>query len=308
MSSPLVSIGFPVYNGARSVGRALDSILAQDFEDFELIISDNASTDDTERICEAYAKRDRRIRYFRNATNIGVSPNHDRVFELSRGRYFAWAAHDVEHLPGMLSRCISAMLQAPPTVVLIYPGCELIDAAGNRIVGQQPSIASDDPRPCRRLDIVIRNIGYVTQHYGLIVSAALRRTRLNGSYASSDHVLTAELAMLGQIREIPEILLRRNIDPNSGTTAVRHSQKAWAAWLNPKAKRSFMPLRERLVLECVRGAWHLPLKPADKLACTLVVPIAYYGKALRAQTDRWRRRVRRGLGCLTRLLASRNDR
>jgi hypothetical protein len=200
------------------------------------------------------------------------------------------------------------MRQAPSTVVLIYPGCELIDAAGNRIVGQQPSIASDDPRPRRRLNAVIRNIGYVTQHYGLIVSAALRQTRLNGSYASSDHVLTAELAMLGQIREIPEILLRRNIDPNSGTTAVLHSQKAWAAWLNPKAKRSFMPLRERLVLECVRGAWHLPLKPKDKLACMLAVPIAYYGKAWRARTERWRLRVRRNLGRLKGFLARKPDR
>jgi len=284
--------------------RALDSLLAQDFEDFELIVSDNASTDDTRLICEAYAGRDKRIRYFRNEANIGVSPNHNRVFALSRGKYFAWSAHDLEYLPGMLSRCVTLMTQAPPTVVLMHPLCELVDDEGKPVVDHQTSIASSDPRPHRRLEMVIRHIVFVTQHYGLIVSEALKKTRLNGSYASSDYVLTAELAMLGEIREIPEVLIRRVIDSKSGTAAVLHSQKAWAAWLDPKTKQrpALLPLRERLAFEYFRSAWRLPLTPADKLACMVAGPAAHYGRILSKKAGPWRWRLKRWSGRLRTVL------
>jgi glycosyltransferase involved in cell wall biosynthesis len=295
MSSPLVSIGFPVYNGEKSVERALNSILTQDFEDFELIIADNASTDNTGRICEAYARRDHRIHYFRNPTNIGVSPNHNRVFELSRGKYFTWSAHDVEQLPGMLSRCVREMNLASPPVVLAYPRCEQIDQNGLPVSDGLPSIASNDPRPHRRLGTVIWRIGYVIQHFGLFATEALRKTRLNGSYPSSDFVLTAELAMLGEIREIPEVLIRRRIEPQNGTKAVLHDKQAWAIWLDPKMKgrRLLLRIEERLALEYVRSAWLLPLRPMDKLACMLAGPYAHYRRLLPRTIGVWRSRFGR---------------
>src|SRR5688572_10868700 len=92
--NPRVSIGLPVYNGENYLAEAIDSILAQTFEDFELIISDNASTDRTQEICEAYAAKDGRIRYYRSEVNKGSAWNFNRVFELARGEYFKWAAHD----------------------------------------------------------------------------------------------------------------------------------------------------------------------------------------------------------------------
>ena len=91
---PRISIGMPVYNGEQFLAGALDSVLTQDFEDFELIISDNASEDGTQKICLDYAARDRRIRYYRNEMNIGGSRNHSRVFELSAAEYFKWAHYD----------------------------------------------------------------------------------------------------------------------------------------------------------------------------------------------------------------------
>ncbi|ERR1700722_262625 len=278
MSSPLVSIGLPVYNGAKSLGRTVDSILSQDFKDFELVISDNASTDETRQICEAYATADQRVRYHHNEANIGVSPNHDRVFEFSRGKYFAWSAHDVEQLPGMLTRCVREMEASSPPVILAYPRCEQIDENGLPVGGEVASIASADPRPHRRLETVIENIGYVIQHFGLFASEALRKTRLNGSYASSDFVLTAELAMLGEIREIPEVLIRRRVESKGGTRAVLHDKKAWATWLNPKMKdrRFWLRIEERLALEYIRSALSLPLRPMDKLACSLVGPYVHY--------------------------------
>src|SRR4051812_10231830 len=107
MRDPVVSIGMPVYDGANYIRRAAQSILTQDYEDFELIISDNASTDETESICRELAESDGRIRYFRNDTNIGASRNYNKVFQLAKGRFFKWAAHDDECHPSMLRRCVA---------------------------------------------------------------------------------------------------------------------------------------------------------------------------------------------------------
>jgi glycosyltransferase involved in cell wall biosynthesis len=89
---PLVSVGLPVYNGERYLSRALDSILEQSLSDFELIISDNASSDTTEAICRDYARRDPRIRYVRQRENLGAPRNWNFVVHEARGRYFKWAS------------------------------------------------------------------------------------------------------------------------------------------------------------------------------------------------------------------------
>src|SRR5690348_7532956 len=117
---PAVSVGLPVYNGALYLSRAVDSLLAQSFGDFEIIISDNASTDDTERICRAYAARDPRIRYVRSDTNRGLLWNFRRVLELARAPYFKWMAHDDECEPDLLRRCVDE-LDADPGLVLCAP-------------------------------------------------------------------------------------------------------------------------------------------------------------------------------------------
>src|SRR3954471_8256298 len=105
-SPPLLSIGLSVYNGEPFIREALDSLLSQTFRDFELIVSDNASTDGTSEICEAYAARDSRVRYYRNEKNMGAGWNTRRVFSLARGQYFKWAACDDICAPEFLERCI----------------------------------------------------------------------------------------------------------------------------------------------------------------------------------------------------------
>ena len=93
-NEPRVSIGMPVYNGEKYLEEAIQSILAQTYSDFELVISDNASTDKTQEICLEYAARDSRVRYHRNEKNLGAAPNYNRTFELSTGQYFKWADYD----------------------------------------------------------------------------------------------------------------------------------------------------------------------------------------------------------------------
>ncbi|HKJ45099.1 MAG TPA: glycosyltransferase family 2 protein, partial [Balneolales bacterium] len=109
MSRPRVSIGMPVYNGENYIERAISSILAQTYKDFELIISDNASTDKTQEICKMFVGRDNRVRYHRNSKNIGAARNYNIVFRLSRGKYFKWAAHDDELAPAFLEDAVNVL-------------------------------------------------------------------------------------------------------------------------------------------------------------------------------------------------------
>jgi len=108
-----VTVGLPVYNEEAKIRRALDSLLAQTFRDFEIVISDNASTDGTERICLEYADRDKRIRYLRNEINRGIIFNFNRVAELAGGRYFMWAAADDWWHPKFIHRLVQELDRHP---------------------------------------------------------------------------------------------------------------------------------------------------------------------------------------------------
>jgi glycosyltransferase involved in cell wall biosynthesis len=129
---PLVSIGLPVYNGGRYLAEAIESILSQTYRHFELIIRDNASTDDTEQICRRFAALDHRIRYFRNAANLGLSRNFNLTAERASGKYFRWAACDDHIAPEYLARCVEA-LEADATIVLCHSQVRVIGENGEEV-------------------------------------------------------------------------------------------------------------------------------------------------------------------------------
>ena len=138
-SPPKVSLGLPVYNGETFLAETLDSLLAQTFDDFELVISDNASTDDSQQICERYAALDPRVRYVRQVENRGAAWNFGEVFRLARGEYFKWCAHDDVCLPEFLAECVK-VLDETPSVAWCMTGIEVIDRFGNPL--------DDVPAPC----------------------------------------------------------------------------------------------------------------------------------------------------------------
>lgn len=116
--APLVTIGLNCYKAERWIGECLDSLLAQTVQDFEIVVSDNASPDRTFEICQAYASRDPRLRVYRTDRNIGVAGNINRVFELARGEYFCWASANDYYAPQFLERCLRPMRE-DPTIDLV---------------------------------------------------------------------------------------------------------------------------------------------------------------------------------------------
>jgi glycosyltransferase involved in cell wall biosynthesis len=291
---PLVSIGMPVYNGERFVGQALESILVQDYGNFELIISDNASTDKTSEICQRHADRDKRIRYVRNETNLGASPNHKRVFEMARGDYFKWAAHDDECLPTFLSRCMSVFGGAPQSVVLVYPQTLIIDQEGRMMEEYRASIEAKTSQPHRRLANVLNNVVLGTPLYGVMRASALKQTRLIDAFFSSDYVLFAELAMLGEIWEIPELLLRKRFHPARSIVAHQTVQD-YEAWLDTRCHRHLRVLSpcHKLAFEYVRSAWHLPLGPYERMMCSASGLYYHYRRHTGHWVGRWKGRLAR---------------
>ncbi|WP_419902628.1 glycosyltransferase family 2 protein [Kiloniella sp.] len=121
--APTVSIGVVVYNGEASLAEALESLLAQTFTDFEIIVSDNASSDRTANICKAYCERDSRIRYIRQIENLGATRNFQFVLERARGRYFMWAAADDIRSPDFLKDNVQFLEEHTDYVASTSPNC-----------------------------------------------------------------------------------------------------------------------------------------------------------------------------------------
>jgi glycosyltransferase involved in cell wall biosynthesis len=213
MGHPTVSIGLPVYNGEKFLSQALDSILSQTYSDFELIISDNGSTDRTKDISRAYAARDKRIRYARNETNRGAAWNFNNVFELSVGKYFKWAAHDDVCAPEFIERCVE-VLSRDPSVVLCHSEIAAIDEAGtiiadhrhNSVGGYRYLSNTACSEPHARFADLIDLLHPCIDIFGVIRADALRRTTLISPYPGSDRTLLVQLGLLGKFQRVPLLL------------------------------------------------------------------------------------------------------
>lgn len=264
-TQPSVSIGMPVYNGELFIKHALDSILAQTFSDFELIICDNASTDGTQAICEDYAARDSRIRYYRNAENIGAANNFNRTVELSSGKYFKWAAHDDVLDPTFLERCV-AVLDADPGVAVAFSRVQVIDDSGAVVQDYDVTLRTDDPQPHVRMHDLLWVPNRFYQVFGLMRADLLKKTRLIEPYSASDRVLVLGMAMFGRIHDIPENLFQARKHDNVSVRShrTRHTRMIW---FDPKNQgRILMPAWD-LYFGYRRAVGRAPLSRQERAAC-----------------------------------------
>lgn len=231
---PLVNIGFPVYNAEKFICQALDSLLNQDYEHFELIISDNHSTDSTEEICLDYRARDKRVRYFRNEMNVGAIKNFNKVFELSHGEYFMWHAHDDFKEPSYISSCLKIM-EKYPNVILCCTDALLAEKGGyGRLQDNFSTIGMSLNRRFRK--ILWNNS--CASIYGLIRSRVLRKTGLFRNVFGPDNLLLAELSLMGEFFQLPLVLFKISI--RSGNV-VKKVKAVFEAILPDDPRASFFP-------------------------------------------------------------------
>lgn len=240
-NSPRITIGIPVFNGESFLAETLDSLLNQTFSDFEIAISDNASTDRTEQICRAYAARDPRIRYYRSDINRGAAWNHNRVFELAHGEFFKWNSADDLCAPEFLARCVAALDQDPSAVMAISLAIE-IDERGKPLESVSvpgltllPVIPRNAPAHIRfRQTIRIHHLCIAI--YSLFRSRILRQTELIGGYTDSDRVLLAQLTLFGHCVIVPELLLFNRDHRGRFTRAYQADFDGWRernTWFDP---------------------------------------------------------------------------
>ena len=215
-SEPLIGIGMPVYNGEPYIRQAVESHLAQTFGDFELVITDNKSTDGTEEICREYVGLDRRVRYIRNEVNLGGPGNFRQAFRHCRGVYHKWSTADDWWDPTFLEKAV-AILDSDAETVLVYPKTVLVNNAGKETGRYDDILHLRQDRPSDRFIQLYQTIGLCQAHLGLIRRDQMARTRLIGRELASDIRFVAELSLYGKFFVIPEYLFYRRFHETSSS-------------------------------------------------------------------------------------------
>jgi len=259
---PRVSIGLPVYNGERYISETLDSLLAQTFQDFELIICDNASGDRTDQICRRYAAKDGRIRYFRNSTNLGAAKNYRLAFELATGEYFRWANCDDLFAPTSLERCVE-VLDRELSVVLTYPKTKLIDEWDHVISEYEDGLHLQSEKASQRFAQQFKRPGRVNVIYGLMRTSVLKRTALIRNFPGGDIPLLAELTLYGTFWEIPEFLFYRRFHPGA-SSSIKDIEQA-QEFYDPLTKGRLFLYYWNQLLAHSRTVWRAPVGITEKL-------------------------------------------
>jgi glycosyltransferase involved in cell wall biosynthesis len=274
---PLLSVGLFVYNGEPFIKESLDSLQSQTFRDFELIISDNGSTDRTQAICEQYASLDRRVHYYRNERNRGAGWNIRRVFELATGKYFKWVACDDLCSRDFFERCID-VLERDPSVVLAHCRTRVVNQSGNFLENYHWPMQTDSYDVVTRFREMLLNDHMCYQIFGIMRRDALLRIPRQGSYVNSDGVLLAQLSFLGRFFEIPEYLFtsRRHERQSSTTLPIRvkkrrfrltnrHCTLPCPEWWDPEKAKSVTFPEWRQLREYCLSIFRAPIGPMQRL-------------------------------------------
>jgi glycosyltransferase involved in cell wall biosynthesis len=276
-----VAIGLPVHNGDNYLAATIDSILAQSYGDFDFLISDNASTDGTEEICQAYAQRDRRIRYTRQPKNVGAAANHNLTVRMTDSPYFKWAAHDDLLAPGFLAACVD-VLDRDPTVVLASPASTLVDEVGMPLsysaeLGgmidrsgmcwpvmpeKNDGLMASDPTV--RFEAVMLNIVMCVEIFGLMRRSALLHTALQGPFSGADKVVLAQMSLLGRFWLGQETLFFRRCHAQQFSAAIDGRYRAM--WFSGR-RDSIFTQQVKLLLAYCRALYTAELTARQRYSC-----------------------------------------
>lgn len=270
---PPVSIGLPVYNGERYLREAFESLLCQSFEDFELLVCDNASNDGTEAICREFARRDSRVIYHRGEVNQGASSNYNLAVELARGRYFRWHADDDLVDTEALARNFE-VLETHPEIILSYPRTQIIDEHSRVVRDYDDNLDVPSPMPSERFSRVLLLTTECNAVFGLMRTDILRQTARIGKYIGSDVVLLGELSLYGQFRQVGDCVFYRRDHP--GASSSDRSLRRQMEFYCPGVTHPFLLTSWRHQTEYLRAIHRSPLSAAEKTrAMAFVLRRAY---------------------------------
>ena len=202
-SIPKVSIGIPVYNGAKTLASTIEAAINQDYGNLEIIISDNCSTDETQIIAESYQAKDPRIKYVRQEKNFGMTSNFSKVFEYSTGEFFMWAAHDDRHAPNFISSCLPYLLK-DTEAGLCVPKTRAYYRDQVSWISNMKSFSGINTRT-KLFSETLRHFPAVGM-YGLYRRSVIQKTGLWRNFTGADLVFIQDLTLHGDIVTCDEIL------------------------------------------------------------------------------------------------------
>lgn len=263
MSERRVIVGLPVYNGQKYLGAAIESHLSQSFGDFDLVISDNGSTDATPEICADYASKDKRIKYLRSPENRGILWNHRRVFDAieSPNQYFRWAGADDIMESGLLQVMVT-VLNTRPEVEAVVPNTKNIDDRGE-IIGSMARVLDLQSSDVfeRAHDALVARYQHVIA-YGLLRASTLRLMRTRPDYPGWDAVFVWELALRGQmVQSAGPVLLRRF---HAGSISRVKTIKEMRKWVEPNSRAGMSFPHWTWAYERMRALIACPLSTRDR--------------------------------------------
>jgi glycosyltransferase involved in cell wall biosynthesis len=230
----LVSVGLPVRNGERTLEKVIRSVLAQDHERLELVISDNASTDRTEALCREWAEADSRIRYLRHPQNVGLLNNFVEVICRSRGTFFRWIGDDDWLAPRCISRCLEKFAQ-DPRLILVTTQIDYTRVDGTKFTYEYTGTALRSNDPIERLRELVTLMVYgmrIDPLYGLLrrqpVAQFSRRNMIR-----EDEVFATKLVLAGPWDHVPDVLAHRHVVYPRLTRLVRRlGVPSWQAYFS----------------------------------------------------------------------------
>lgn len=264
---PGVSVGLAVFNGENYLAEAIESILAQTYREFEIIISDNASTDATQQICSTYVKRDTRVRYFRQKSNRGAAWNQNEVIRLAEREYFKLAAHDDLIDPEFLQHCVTE-LENHKDIILAYTDTYEMPKGNTSYLlrwHDKDTLDTANHSVSTRFSELIRGDQYGFRIFGVIRTGVLRKTRLFGAFHASDHILMTELGLLGRFTRIDKPLFLSRLHPGQ-SIHLSFEPRSYVEWWGGKPSRFVFPTW-RYLKEMILAVRHIDNPVLVKLMC-----------------------------------------
>lgn len=247
---PLVSVGIPTYNRVDMLTRSVESVLAQDYCNLEVVISDNASTDETQAVCDEFRRRDGRVRYIRQPTNLGLTANYAAVFTQARGEIYMALADDDWLDPTYVSQCLRTLL-AQPDLMTVCGKSRMYRDQQFLFEGDKHNLLQDSAR--QRVVRYFMGVGENVLLHGLMRRETVASVPPMPNALAGDWVYIASIVYKGKARTLESTAINKSVAGTSNTWASQTHT------LGLPAYQAYLPYLAILVSVFKDIAWASPV-------------------------------------------------